>query len=138
MHRKRRSTRSDATQQRNGLAERVRAIRADAFDQLKALREARERFDVVILDPPAFVKRKKDFAEGRLAYRRLNELGNAGAGEGRDPDHVFVLVSHAARGVARNGAAGCAASRPAGAGADRSCSRRRIIRCIRRFRRRTI
>jgi 23S rRNA (cytosine1962-C5)-methyltransferase len=29
----------------------------------------------VILDPPAFVKRKKDLAEGRLAYRRLNELG---------------------------------------------------------------
>ena len=53
----------------------MRAIRADAFDHLKALREARERFDVVILDPPAFVKRKKDFAEGRLAYRRLNELG---------------------------------------------------------------
>jgi len=61
--------------ERNGLAERVRAVRADAFDHLKALREARERFDVVILDPPAFVKRKKDFAEGRLAYRRLNELG---------------------------------------------------------------
>jgi 23S rRNA (cytosine1962-C5)-methyltransferase len=60
---------------RNGLADRVRAVRADAFDHLKALREARERFDVVILDPPAFVKRKKDFAEGRLAYRRLNELG---------------------------------------------------------------
>ncbi|HEX5122274.1 MAG TPA: class I SAM-dependent rRNA methyltransferase [Rhodanobacteraceae bacterium] len=60
---------------RNGLAERVRAVRADAFDHLKALREARERFDVVILDPPAFVKRKKDLAEGRLAYRRLNELG---------------------------------------------------------------
>jgi 23S rRNA (cytosine1962-C5)-methyltransferase len=61
--------------ERNGLGERVRAVRADAFDHLKALREARERFDVVILDPPAFVKRKKDFAEGRLAYRRLNELG---------------------------------------------------------------
>ena len=61
--------------ERNGFADRVRAVRADAFDQLKALREARERFDVVILDPPAFVKRKKDFVEGRLAYRRLNELG---------------------------------------------------------------
>ncbi len=61
--------------ERNGVAERVRAVRADAFDHLKALREARERFDIVILDPPAFVKRKKDFAEGRLAYRRLNELG---------------------------------------------------------------
>jgi 23S rRNA (cytosine1962-C5)-methyltransferase len=64
-----------ANAERNGLADRVRAIRADAFDHLKALREARERYDVVILDPPAFVKRKKDFSEGRLAYRRLNELG---------------------------------------------------------------
>jgi len=64
-----------ANAERNGFADRVRAIKADAFDQLRALREARERFDVVILDPPAFVKRKKDFAEGRLAYRRLNELG---------------------------------------------------------------
>lgn len=61
--------------ERNGLADRVSAVRADAFDYLKALREQRERFDVVILDPPAFVKRKKDLAEGRIAYRRLNELG---------------------------------------------------------------
>ena len=61
--------------ERNGLSDRVRAVRADAFDHLKALREARETFDVVVLDPPAFVKRKKDFHEGRLAYRRLNELG---------------------------------------------------------------
>lgn len=60
--------------ERNGLAARVRAIKADAFAHLKALREAGERYDVVILDPPAFVKRKKDFAEGRLAYRRLNEM----------------------------------------------------------------
>jgi 23S rRNA (cytosine1962-C5)-methyltransferase len=59
---------------RNGLAERVCAERADAFDFLKALRERREHFDVVILDPPAFVKRRKDFKEGALAYRRINEL----------------------------------------------------------------
>ena len=60
---------------RNGLGDRVTAVKADAFDELKRLREVRERFDVVILDPPAFVKRKKDFAEGRIAYRRLNEMG---------------------------------------------------------------
>ena len=59
---------------RNRLGERVTAVRADAFDYLKAQREARERYDVVILDPPAFVKRKKHFAEGRLAYRRINEM----------------------------------------------------------------
>jgi 23S rRNA (cytosine1962-C5)-methyltransferase len=60
---------------RNGFGDTVSAVRADAFDYLKALRDQRERFDVVILDPPAFVKRKKDLAEGRVAYRRLNELG---------------------------------------------------------------
>lgn len=59
---------------RNGLAGRVHAERADAFDYLKALRERREHFDVVVLDPPAFVKRKKDLKEGTLAYRRINEL----------------------------------------------------------------
>jgi 23S rRNA (cytosine1962-C5)-methyltransferase len=58
----------------NGLTPRVRAVKADAFEYLKGLREAREHFDVVILDPPAFVKRKKDFAEGRIAYRRINEM----------------------------------------------------------------
>ncbi len=60
--------------ERNGLMDRVRAERADAFDFLKELRERREHFDVVILDPPAFVKRKKDLKEGALAYRRINEL----------------------------------------------------------------
>ena len=64
-----------ANAERNGLSDRAAAVRADAFDHLKALREARERYDVVILDPPAFIKRKKDFREGSLAYRRLNELG---------------------------------------------------------------
>lgn len=57
----------------NGLADRVRAVRADAFDFLREARAARERWDLVILDPPAFVKRRKDFKEGALAYRRINE-----------------------------------------------------------------
>ena len=59
---------------RNRLGERVSAVRADAFDYLKAQREARERYDVIVLDPPAFIKRKKDFSEGRVAYRRINEM----------------------------------------------------------------
>lgn len=47
----------------------------DAFDVLRELHTAGEKFDVVILDPPAFVKRKKDLAAGRDAYRRINQLG---------------------------------------------------------------
>ena len=46
----------------------------DAFDALKALQEQGERYDVVILDPPAFVKRKKDLPQAQAAYRKLNQL----------------------------------------------------------------
>jgi 23S rRNA (cytosine1962-C5)-methyltransferase len=48
---------------------------ADAFDALRELHAAGEKFDVVILDPPAFVKRKKDLMAGREAYQRINQLG---------------------------------------------------------------
>ncbi len=58
----------------NGVAERLNTLQGDAFAVLKSLREARERFDIVILDPPAFIRRKKDFKEGAQAYRRLNEM----------------------------------------------------------------
>ncbi|MBU6469584.1 MAG: class I SAM-dependent rRNA methyltransferase [Gammaproteobacteria bacterium] len=54
---------------------RIGVRKADAFDGLRALHADGEKFDVVILDPPAFVKRKKDLAAGRDAYRRLNQLG---------------------------------------------------------------
>jgi 23S rRNA (cytosine1962-C5)-methyltransferase len=59
---------------RNGLAGKVSAERGDVFEVLRTLRAARQRFDVVILDPPAFIKRRKDHKEGLLAYRRLNEM----------------------------------------------------------------
>lgn len=58
----------------NGLAERVRPVQGDAFEVLRELRQQRRRFDVVIVDPPAFAKRRKDFPEARTAYRRINEL----------------------------------------------------------------
>jgi 23S rRNA (cytosine1962-C5)-methyltransferase len=52
----------------------VSVRRDDAFDALAALREAGEKFDVVIVDPPAFIKRRKDFPKGLAAYRKLNQL----------------------------------------------------------------
>ncbi|MFA7594692.1 MAG: class I SAM-dependent rRNA methyltransferase, partial [Thiohalobacteraceae bacterium] len=48
----------------NGVEARVQTRRGDAFDVLRELREAREQFDVVVLDPPAFIKRKKDVKAG--------------------------------------------------------------------------
>lgn len=58
----------------NNVADKMSGLQGDAFDVLKSLREDRERFDVVVVDPPAFIKRKKDFKEGREAYRRINQL----------------------------------------------------------------
>jgi len=61
-----------ASAQDNDLDVQVR--RGDAFDVLAALREAGERFDVVVIDPPAFIKRRRDLPKGQAAYRKLNQL----------------------------------------------------------------
>ncbi len=53
----------------------VDAIKGDAFQVLESLHAAGERFDVVVLDPPAFIRRRKDAGKGQAAYRRLNQLG---------------------------------------------------------------
>jgi 23S rRNA (cytosine1962-C5)-methyltransferase len=52
----------------------LRTIKADAFAALEELHAAREKFDVVIVDPPAFIKRRKDAGKGEAAYKRLNQL----------------------------------------------------------------
>ena len=43
----------------------------------KTLAAQGEQFDVVVLDPPAFIKRKKDIPQGQAAYRKLNQLALA-------------------------------------------------------------
>ncbi|ACL73819.1 putative RNA methylase [Thioalkalivibrio sulfidiphilus HL-EbGr7] len=58
----------------NGVGDRVSGVKGDAFEVLKQLREDQARFDVVITDPPAFIKRRKDVKEGTAAYRRLNQM----------------------------------------------------------------
>jgi len=48
--------------------------RGDAFEVLDELVRTGERFDAIVLDPPAFIKRKKDIPRGQAAYRKLNQL----------------------------------------------------------------
>lgn len=47
----------------------------DAFEALKELEKEGRRFDVVVLDPPAFIKRRKDHKAGLAAYERINQAG---------------------------------------------------------------
>lgn len=56
----------------NGLHERVAVGEGDAFEALAALKVDGEQFDVVILDPPAFIKKRKDIPNGERAYGKLN------------------------------------------------------------------
>ncbi len=58
----------------NHFADKMQFVRSDVFEFLKTARENQERFDVIVLDPPALIKRKKDFKAGFEAYRRLNQL----------------------------------------------------------------
>ena len=56
---------------------------------LEKLHEERRKFDVVVIDPPAFIKRKKDIPKGEAAYRRLNQL----AMQLLDRDGILVSCS---------------------------------------------
>jgi 23S rRNA (cytosine1962-C5)-methyltransferase len=58
----------------NQVAERMQFVRADVFEFLKQARLDNQRYDIIVLDPPALIKRKKDFKAGYEAYRRLNQL----------------------------------------------------------------
>jgi 23S rRNA (cytosine1962-C5)-methyltransferase len=57
---------------RNGAE--LATVKGDAFDVLEDLVKKRARFDVVVIDPPAFAKRKKDLPKALAAYKRLNQL----------------------------------------------------------------
>jgi 23S rRNA (cytosine1962-C5)-methyltransferase len=61
-----------ATAAANGLE--IERLEGDGFDTLEALAADRRRFDAVVVDPPAFIKRRKDHPKGLAAYRRVNQL----------------------------------------------------------------
>lgn len=58
----------------NGVESRVDTRSGDAFEVLRELHAAGERYEVVVLDPPAFIRRRRDQRSGEEAYRRVNRL----------------------------------------------------------------
>ncbi|SBS35153.1 Ribosomal RNA large subunit methyltransferase I [Marinomonas spartinae] len=49
-------------------------MHGDAFDAMQSLIDDKARFDVVVMDPPAFIARRKDIKAGEGAYHRANQL----------------------------------------------------------------
>ena len=96
-----------------GLLESVRLVRSDVFQFLEQTLAEGERFDVVVLDPPAFAKRKKDAKAAIQAYRKLNEMAlrlldrdgilvTCSCSYHMRQDVFFDVVHQAARHVDRN------------------------------------
>ncbi|PWR19906.1 class I SAM-dependent rRNA methyltransferase [Zavarzinia compransoris] len=62
---------AEASAAANGLADRARFIRADLFEEAERQRDAGNRYEVVVADPPSFAKSRKDVPQALRAYRKL-------------------------------------------------------------------
>lgn len=59
----------------NGVADRAALREANAFDELRALATGRERFGLVVLDPPPFTRRKEAVDAAARGYKEINLRG---------------------------------------------------------------
>lgn len=73
----------------NGFVAQLETRQGDAFDVLPEIAQSTARFDVVVADPPAFVKSRKDFNIGSKAYRKLARLAAACVGK----EGILMLCS---------------------------------------------
>ena len=94
----------------NGLEDKVSFVCADVFDFLPALEEKGEKFDVVILDPPAFTKSRNSIKNAVKGYREINVRGMKLVKDGgflatcscshfMDPELFHKTIMEAARGA---------------------------------------
>lgn len=58
----------------NGVAERCEFVEADVLGYLAELERRGERFELINLDPPSFIQRKREKAAGLRRYRSVNRL----------------------------------------------------------------
>ena len=56
----------------NKVSDRVRFEECDAFERLRSLYQEGRRFGVIVMDPPAFVKSRKNIAEATKGYLTVN------------------------------------------------------------------
>jgi 23S rRNA (cytosine1962-C5)-methyltransferase len=93
---------------RNGVEDRLETLEADAREVLARLRDARESFDLVVLDPPRFATKRADLPGARHAYRDRNARAMARVAAGGflatfscsglvDPETFQDLVRNGAR-----------------------------------------
>jgi len=65
---------AEAAAAANKVEKRTKFLKAEAFTELERLAQGSHTFDIVIADPPPFVKSRKDLEAGARAYRKLARL----------------------------------------------------------------
>ncbi|MDR7484578.1 MAG: class I SAM-dependent rRNA methyltransferase [Armatimonadota bacterium] len=63
---------AQANAERNGVAGRCAYRRANAFDELRRLQQEGARYDLVILDPPAFARSRATVPQALAGYKEIN------------------------------------------------------------------
>jgi len=58
--------------ERNGLSDRIRFVVGNAFDVLRQMEANQERFDLIVLDPPAFAKNRAALEGAVRGYKEIN------------------------------------------------------------------
>jgi len=72
----------------NGLNN-ITTVQADVFELLREYKSSKQKFDVIILDPPAFTKSKDTVKQGYAGYRDINIL----ALKQLEPNGILVTCS---------------------------------------------
>ncbi len=70
-----------------------KTIAGDAFEAMQQLIQEKKEFDVVVIDPPSFAKRKKEISTAKKKYAQLAELGEKLTARGG----LLVLASCSSR-----------------------------------------
>lgn len=77
----------------NGIEENLRTLPGDAFEILKELRQRGRMFEMIIIDPPSFAKKKDEKEKAIVQYRRLVKLALPILNE----DGILVMASCSSR-----------------------------------------
>ncbi len=115
--------------ERNGVPH-LQAREANVFDELRRLERAGERYDTIVLDPPAFAKNKASVPNALAGYKEINLRAMRLLSARRLSDYVQLLVQRergdvrdrAARGVGRTATRRCRSSRSGCRAATIPCS----------------
>ena len=91
----------------NGLSDSVKFICEDVFDLLPKLEEKGEKYDVVILDPPAFTKSRSSVKNAVKGYREINLRAMKLVKDGGFPCNLFLFTFYGLPAFYPDHRAGC-------------------------------